>query len=207
VPRRIDAGELVAALGGLLVIVALFLNWFGIGGGDGLPFGAAATGWEAFESLDLVLTALALVAIAVAASSFGAGWPLSPRVLLPVGAVLVIIVAIQLAEPPPLLGELDLEEGAWLALAGAVLVLLGGILRTSSIAITVSTRGRDVRQRVSAVDRREAATGPAAPPPAEAPRRRSLLDDDEPRPTPAGGSGALADTQATQPFRPVDEGK
>jgi hypothetical protein len=204
-PRRIDAGELVAALGGLLVIVALFLDWFGLGAGDGQTFGAAATGWEAFEALDLVLAGLALVALAVAASTFGAGWPLSPRALVWVGALLTIIVAIQLAEPPPVARGLDLEAGAWLALAGSLLVLVGGILRISSISITVSTQGRDVRQRVAAVDRREGAASATAPA-ADPPRRRSLLDDDEGRP-PAAGSSALSDPQATQPFRPVDEDK
>jgi hypothetical protein len=204
-PRKIDAGELLAALGSLLVLIALFLDWFAFAGGDDLPFGASATGWEAFESLDLIITALALVALAVTASSFGAGWPLSPRILLPIGALLVAIIAIQLAEPPPLVRGLDLETGAWLGLAGAVLVLIGGILRVSAISITVSTRGRDVRQRVAAVDRRETAAGAA--PAAAPPRRRSLLDDDEGRAGQASGSGALADPQATQPFRPVDEDK
>ena len=198
-PRRIDAGELLAALGGLLVLVALFLDWYGVGGdGDG-PFGTTATGWEAFESLDLIISALALLALAVAASSFGAGWPLSPRILLPVGALLTAIIAIQLAEPPPIVGGLDLETGAWLGLVGALLVLIGGALRVSALSITVSTRAREVRPRVSAVDRREAAGSGGAPTPPPAPRetssapppaRRSLLDDEP---------------QATQPFRPVDK--
>ena len=198
-PRRIDAGELLAALGGLLVLIALFLDWYGIAGGDDLPFGTSATGWEAFESLDLIISALALVAIAVAASSFGAGWPLSPRILLPVGALLTAIIAIQLAEPPPVVRGLELETGAWLGLTGAVLVLIGGALRVSALSITVSTRAREVRPRVSAVDRREAAAGPATSAPSapssatsvrEPTPRRSLLDDEP---------------QATQPFRPVDK--
>ena len=209
-PRRIDAGELVAALGGLLVIVSLFLGWYGVdvtGLQRDTSLGGSATGWESFESLDLVLTALALIPLAVAASSFGAGWPISPRTLLPVGLLLTAIVAIQLAEPPPLLAALDLETGAWLAFAGSVLVLLGGLLRVSSISITVSTQGRDVRPRVSAVDRRESAASAAPAADARAtPRRRSLLDDDEGRPTAASGA-ALSDPQATQPFRPVDEDK
>jgi hypothetical protein len=199
-PRRIDAGELLAALGGLIVIVALFLDWYG-----------PADGWSAFEALDLVIAALALCAIAVAASSFGAGWPLGPRTLLPVGLLLLVIIAVQLADPPPAVPDGDLEAGAWLALGGAALVLLGGILRTASISISVDVGGRDTRRRVSAVDRRgeagagsarrsvfdaEASSGAspergAAPAGAETPRRRER--------TPPG------DPEATQSFSALDE--
>jgi hypothetical protein len=42
--RRIDAGDVLAALGALLLLVGLFLAWY-----DG------ANAWEAFETLDLVL--------------------------------------------------------------------------------------------------------------------------------------------------------
>jgi hypothetical protein len=172
-PRRIDAGELVAALGGLLVIVALFLDWYG-----------PADGWSAFEALDLLIAALALCAIAVAASSFGAGWPLGPRTLLPVGLLLLVVIAVQLADPPPAVpdGE-QLQTGAWLALAGAALVLVGGILRTASISVTVDVGGRDTRRRVSAVDRRREAAAAAAP-------RRAVFDAEAARP--AGGTGPEA---------------
>lgn len=194
-PRRIDAGEVLAALGGALVFVALFLEWF-------LDF----SGWEAFESLDLVIAVLALVAVGAAVSSM-AGWSSapSPRLLPWVGGVLLAIVAVQLIEPPPTLfsfesdGEgfaitrdLDPELGAWLALAGAGLVLLGGILRAAHVSVTVSVGSRDVRRRVPAVDRRPAAGapgavgGPPAPPP--------------PPPPPP-----LVDDQATQPFAPTEE--
>jgi hypothetical protein len=206
--RRIDAGEIVAALGGLLVLVALFLDWYG-----------DTTGWGAFELVDLLLAALALGALAIAASSFGAGWPLSPRTLVPIGLALLVIVAVQLGDRPPAVEDGDLDAGAWLALAGAALVLIGGILRTSSISVHIDVGGRDVRHRVAAVDRRGGAPNggavrhessrrpPAGDPPgagvegggpgagaaaAEAARRRKA-------------STPLADTQATQPFAPVDE--
>lgn len=209
--RRIDAGELLAALGGLLVLVALFLEWYG-----------ETTGWGAFELADLVLAALALGAVAVAASSFGAGWPLSPRALVPIGLALLVIVAVQLGDRPPAVEDGDLDAGAWLALAGAVLVLVGGILRTSSISVSIDVGGRDVRRRVPAVDRRQADASPGA----GAVRRQAArpAGDEAVAPGagvegggPGGGAAAaeavrrrrsaapLADTQATQPFRPVDE--
>jgi hypothetical protein len=201
VPRKIDAGEVLAALGGALVFVSLFLAWF-----DEL------SGWEAFEALDLVIAVLALVAVGAAASSVtGTGGP-SARVLPWVGLLLVAIVAVQLIEPPP--GALHLEvqsidgdarffegdpsrdTGAWLALAGSALVLLGGILRLARISVTVSVGGRDVRKRVPAVDRRPA--GAAAPPPA--PDATPPTEPTQPvDPPPA------QDPQATQPFSALED--
>ncbi len=168
-PRRIDAGEVLAAVGGALVFVALFLDWF-----------EGASGWEAFEALDLVIAVLALVAVGGAvASVLGSTSGPSPRVLPWIGAMLLAIVAVQLIEPPPVFAGLDpdRELGAWLALAGSALVLLGGILRAARISVTVSFGERDVRRRVPAVDRRPSAS-PAPPP------------DLEP-------------DQATQPFTPA----
>jgi hypothetical protein len=170
VPRKIDAGEVLAAAGGVLVFVALFLDWF-----------VGASGWEAFEALDLVIAVLALVAVgAVVSSIAGTSSGPSARVLPWVGGVLLAIVAVQLIEPPPTFFEIDVqaegdgysatsgsfdperELGAWLALAGSALVLIGGVLRAARISVTVSVGERDVRRRVPAVDRRPTASAASA---------------------------------------------
>ncbi len=210
--RRIDARELLAALGGLLVLISLFLEWYDAGGrGDALAGGNGLTGWETFEALDLLLAALALAVIATGARALGTIGGLGPRALLPLGALLTIIVVIQLASPPPVAWGTDVSTGGWLALAGALIVLAAGLLRAAKIDVTVNVAARESRQRVSAVDRRPgAASTPAGPPrdtgpaaakadralsgegsaPADASDRRSLLDEPDP--------------QATQPFKPVD---
>ena len=204
-PRKIDAGEVLAAVGGLLVFVALFLAWF-----DGL------SGWEAFEALDLVLAALALAAMGAAIASIAGSDAWSPRVLPWIGGLLLAIVVVQLIEPPP--GALHLEvqstdggaeffesdpereAGAWLALAGSALVLLGGVLRLARISVTVSVGGRDVRKRVPAVDRRNAAAAPPEPEPTEPtqPVEHAGPPVTEPQ-------ALAADPQATQPFSAVQE--
>jgi hypothetical protein len=172
VPRRIDLGDGLAALGALLVLISLFLEWFG-----------AATGWEAFESLDLVLALLALGVIGAAAhvsDAFG------PRALLPLGALLTLIVIVQLAEPPPIVSDdADLGSGAWLALGGSVLALVGGAMRAASFAVTISVGAKDARRRVPAVDRRQSA----------APDRESRVTAAPPQ---------IPD-EPTQPFAALDE--
>jgi hypothetical protein len=217
-PRRIDARELLAALGGLLVLISLFLEWYepdasAVFRGNGI------TGWEAFEALDLILAALAFAVIATGAQAFGTVGGLGPRALLPLGALLTIIVVVQIASPPPVAWGADVATGGWIALAGALIVLAAGLLRAARIDVTVNVAARESRRRVAAVDRRPGAapgagaagaTAPAGPPtdtgaaaaradralsgdapaPAESPSRRSLLEEPDPQPT--------------QPFKPVD---
>lgn len=156
--RKIDARELLAALGGLLVLISLFLDWYE-------RAGISITGWRAFEALDLVLAALAIAAIATGAAVLGAVAALPSRALLPLGGALVLVVAIQLISPPPVAWDADLATGAWMALAGSLLVLLGGALTAASIDITVNVGARDTRRRTAAVDRRPSATPPADEPP------------------------------------------
>jgi len=98
--RRIDARELLAALGGLLVLISLFLEWYDPGA-DAAFRGNGITGWEAFEAIDLVLAALALAVIATGAQALGTVGSLGGRALLPLGALLLIIVVVQIASPPP----------------------------------------------------------------------------------------------------------
>ena len=193
-PRRIDAGDVLAALGALLVLIALFLDWFE--GGD-----RGANGWEAFEALDLVLAGLALAVLAAAAAGAGLLHSPSPRLLAPLGLAIVAIVAVQLIQPPPVFlgAEPDLGEGAWLALAGGLLVLLGGLLRVARVSVSVSVGGRDVRRRVAAVDRRPGADAGVL---AGAPAREEAVRFGAPA---AATDVPEGDPQPTQPFSALED--
>ena len=57
---QIPIGKLVGALGGVLLIVSLGLDWYG-----------ALSGFNSFEVLDLVLVLLALVTLASLAAALG----------------------------------------------------------------------------------------------------------------------------------------
>jgi hypothetical protein len=156
---QIPIGRLVGALGGLLLIVSLGLDWY-----DEL------SGFTSFEFLDLLLVVLALVSIAALAAALGLlRTPLRAGTELVVGVTALVVVLSQLINHPPAGVERDLETGAWLGLAGAVLMVLGAVLATARIAIAVEPRSRGA-----------AATPPPQPPPAsEEPTVRS-----EPPPPP-----------------------
>lgn len=146
--RRIDAGPLLVGAAALLLVIALFLDWFG-GGGD------AVNAWRAFETLDLVLVATAAAAVAAA---FGR---LDSRVLLGAALVAVVVVVSQLLDPPPVAQGAERELGAWLGLAAALGLLAGAALVAARIAVTVDVQGRERRHRVAAVDKRKAGETPA----------------------------------------------
>ena len=160
--RRFDIGPFVLALAALVLLVALFLDWF-----------ATFNAWQVFEIVDVALAALAVAAVVAAVGLVVPTVDYVDRRYLPwiVGAAFVL-VADQVLQPPAGLSSDDLGIGAWLAFGATVVMAIGALLSLSKVSIAVGVEGRDRRRRVSAVDHR--------PPPTEsgeAVQRSSLLDD------------------------------
>ena len=87
-PERINGGQALVVVGAIALIVSLFGDWFQPG----------LTAWTVFESMDLLLAALAVAALAIAVSGAispeGSLAALAPRWLPVIGiAALVIVVA------------------------------------------------------------------------------------------------------------------
>jgi hypothetical protein len=153
---QIPIGPLLAAIGGVLLIVSLGLDWYG-------PY----SGFSSFEFLDLLLVVLALVTFGSLAAALGLlRTPLREGTPLVVGVVAILIVLSQLINHPPVGNERDVETGLWLGLGGAALMLAGAILTTARIAIAV-----EPRTRAPAASPPPPAPAPAAskPPPDQAP--------------------------------------
>ena len=105
-------GPLVAAVGAVLLVVSLFLDWY-----------ERITGFTAFEFLDLLLVMCALLTIASLAGGLGLVKPAPrPLVSLAVAVFTVLVVASQVVNHPPIAageGGPGKDVGIWLALAGA----------------------------------------------------------------------------------------
>jgi hypothetical protein len=142
--RRFDLGRALLIAGGALLIISLFVDWYDTG----------QSGWEVFETLDLVLFALGAGAIALAV------WPdwVPDWRAAALAAAVLFIVAVQLIDAPPAAGDGDPATGIWLALGAGFLMAAGAVLVMASISVTVQLAERERRRRVSAVDRRTAAT-------------------------------------------------
>jgi len=157
----IPVGPVVAAIGAILLIVSLFLDWYETPGGLGL------TGFTVFEFLDLLLTGLALVMLVSLADAIGlirSG--LRPGVPLVVAGLALVIVLTQVVNDPPAVGgprSSPQDTGIWLALAGAALMVAGDVLSTARIAIAVEPRERGGARVVAGSD--EAPTVSDEPPP------------------------------------------
>lgn len=139
--RTIDAGPGLLIIGSTLLVIGLFLPWY-----DG------RTAWTVFESLDLVLAALAMAGALVGTSRLGAGDSRAPAV---VALAALAVVVVQLVDPPPVVADgATLGAGAWLALAATLLMAGGAALTIARFTVTVDVHERDRRRRVAAVDRR-----------------------------------------------------
>ena len=154
-PRRtLETGPVVAAVGAVLLIVSLFLDWFKGRGEQGL------SGWTSFEVLDLVLAILAVIALLAAAERFGYTTPVAGRGLAPIGVLALVIVVSQLLNHPPAGQGRSPQVGAWLALGSAVLIAAAGVLGRARISIELPPPepepGPDTRD-VEAAARAEAA--------------------------------------------------
>lgn len=177
-PTRISLGPIVTALGAILLLVSLFLDWFEPG------FSA----WTGFEVWDLVLALLALLALLAAARHVGAlrDGPALP-LWLP-GAVALAIVASQLINHPPAADGADKLTGAWLALAGAAVMALGSLLSRVRFALVTDEPSRPgpVPPAREPSGDTSVATGPGTPG----------------TPAPAPAPAEPADTSATRKLPP-----
>ena len=137
-PERIHGGQALVALGAVALIVSLFLNWFEPGN----------SAWTVFETMDLVLAAIAVAALAAvipvpATDRRPEGGPLVAARWLPllgIGA-LVIVAAALINHPPAARGDAP-EVGAWIGLAAAFLITAGWVLSTARISVVITLRSR-----------------------------------------------------------------
>jgi hypothetical protein len=146
--RRFEIGPALVALGALVLLVSLFLEWY-----------ADATAWEALEISDLLLAVAAVAALVAAAGFIAPEVAYLERPWLPASvlAAAVLVVALILS-PPPAFDGADLDSGAWIAFASVLVMLVGAILTMGRVSLSLSVEGREPRRRVAAVDHREPTT-------------------------------------------------
>ena len=89
--RSVDPGHLLIALGAIMLLVSLFLEWY-------TP---NAEAWDVFEVWDLVLAALAILALMTVAGRLGFGPPRPASWLIAASAAALVIVLYALIDPPP----------------------------------------------------------------------------------------------------------
>ena len=123
---RLRTPDLVAAAGGVALLAAMFLHWYGLG----LPGGPEVTAWQAFSVLDVVLALLALVPFVLVfmqATRASAALPVLFSVLTTVaGVIAALLILYRIANQPGPNDVVEVQSGAWLAFLAAVVVTVGG---------------------------------------------------------------------------------
>jgi hypothetical protein len=110
---RMSQGQMVAAVGGVLLVIALFISW---------EEGASA--FDIFSGMDIIMLIIAIVAIVWGASSgLGAATPAMLSGLL-VGVLGVVVLGFSLGFD---LEAGDADIGAWLALVASIAIAWGGL--------------------------------------------------------------------------------
>ena len=153
--RRFEVGPVLVALGALVLLVSLFLDWYG-----------ALTAWDAFEVVEVLLGSLAVLALAIAVGQLMADLEYVERRWLPaVVLAIAVLVAAEIIDPPPAAGGEDPTTGAWLAFGSALVMFIGTVLTFGRVRFAVSVEGREVeRERVAVVDHRQDTTEASAVP-------------------------------------------
>jgi hypothetical protein len=131
---RLTTGDIVAGVGGVVLLVSLFLPRYGVSvSASGFSASATGTGWEALGFIDILLFLVSLAAMAIVAAK--ASGNLSPDVPAPVvllglGALAVLLVIYRIIDIPagdvPDGVDLSRKLGVFIALIGAAAVAYGG---------------------------------------------------------------------------------
>ena len=138
--RRITTSEIVAAVGGVLLAVSVFVKWY-----EARPENANAningmkgvvSAWDAHSILRYLLLAAALAPIIllyIVIRDHELSWPRGEMTavigIIAFGLVVYNGVIDRPGEPP---SEIELEIGWWMALLGTILITVGGSYRAST---------------------------------------------------------------------------
>ena len=119
--RRLRVGEWIVGAAGLLLLVSLFLTWYGE---------PSSTAWEAFAVLDVILALVALAAVSVPVVTATHRVPALPLAIESLTALLgFVAVMLTLIRVLNLPGEADGREvGLWLGLVSTLGVFAGSLV-------------------------------------------------------------------------------
>ncbi len=137
--KQLDRGEMIAAIGGVLLAISVFLAWYSLGNryaalNSCRGPNTSCTAWNALTILRFLLL-LAAVTPAVLAYIIVRGHALSwPRgeltAVIALAALTFIIFRGVIDKPGTPSGQISLDYGWWVGLAGGLLILTGSIWRS-----------------------------------------------------------------------------
>jgi hypothetical protein len=137
--RQIDRGEMIAAVGGLLLALSIFLAWYSLGNVNAVLNSCrgphtSCSGWNSLTILRylLLLAALAPAILAyIIVRGHALSWPRGELTAVTALAALTFILFRGVIDKPGSpSGEISVDYGWWVALLGGLLILTGSIWRS-----------------------------------------------------------------------------
>jgi hypothetical protein len=117
-----NAGRALSAAGAILLLVSLALVWYHVERPTGIE---NSTGWDAFPRLRLIVLAGAVLLLASALVP-QTRWVLVARTVL--GLVVAALILRRIIDPPDISSPVVTQFGVYVALAGALLAAIGGLV-------------------------------------------------------------------------------
>lgn len=167
---RLRRGQVIAAAGGVALLVVMFLEWYSVGGVDGVR-SQGATAWQSFGVLDVILALVALLAIALAllgATQRSPALPVATAVITSAaGTVALLLVLYRILDPPGPNESVEVSYGAYAGFLCVAAIAAGGWDAMSEDDPPFDVSGGELDDRVPA---RPAppVSGPAEPDPPSA---------------------------------------
>jgi hypothetical protein len=131
---RLTTGDMIAGVGGIVLLISLFLPWYGISiDVANVSVSESGTGWEALDFIDILLFLISISAIGLVAARAAGQLPAEvpgALVLLGLGALAVLLVLFRIIDIPvdDVPDEVDLSRkiGIFIALIGSAAISYGG---------------------------------------------------------------------------------
>jgi hypothetical protein len=136
--RDLDRGELLAVVGGIVLVISLFLPWFSLANGHAVLNGCrgpntTCTGWHSFtivRYLFLLGAVAPLILTWIIIRGHGLSWPRGELTAITAILMLVLIVFRGLIDKPGSpRSEFSVDYGFFVALVGALVILAGSVWR------------------------------------------------------------------------------
>ena len=169
---RLRPGELIAAAGGVALIVVMFLDWYAAGGttevgGRDIEISVGFSAWEAFGITDILLALAALTAIGLAvltAARRSAALPVAASVITTtVGVLATLLLLYRILNQPGPNEFIEVKLPAFLGFLCVLAIAAGGWRSMRDEEWPDAPMETDVRPAPPAVGPRD----PAPPPEAE----------------------------------------
>ena len=189
--NRLSRGEQIAGIAAVLLLIDMFLNWYGANLNDQLSQAAKRFGvdthvnaWQAFSTTDiLIFVACVVTLIMVGVQVMGSQVPVSlPMIAAALGGLTTLIILWRIVNQPGDNDLVNVDYGAYIGLVLAGAMTYGAI--QSGEGLEMPARAAPAAPAAPAAAGAGAVGDPAPPPPAPDPAPRSPTPDPTPAPAP-----------------------